>query len=612
MNPAWVVLIPAVGALVVLAMGTRASTGWVGALFGLAAWVAGLVVSLPVIGTEDVTIYRLATMPTGALPIQVDLAVDNLAGLMVLLATTIAFLVLLYSVSYLAGEPRTASYTALVLIFTAAMSAVVLADDFFVLLVGWEVMGACSYFLIGHYWERREARSGAVKAFLMTRLGDIGLLFGIFTLGAAVGSYSISGANQAAASGAITTLQATGALLLVLCGVVGKSAQFPLHTWLPDAMPGPTPISALIHAATMVAAGVYLVARLDQVFAASPVARGVLAVIAGITMLMAAAFAIAQDDLKRVLAWSTVSQLAFMFAALSVGAYTAAIFHLLSHGAFKALLFLCAGSVAHSLGTTSMAEMGGLRRRLPVTFWTMTIGFAALVGLVPTVGFFSKDATVGAMLEEALHGSWEGWLLLVSAAATIVLTAAYSTRAWLLVFAGDARREVAAVHEPPWPMRAPLVALAFLTAVGGVLVLAPGALDPLARTPGAELFDPILASLSTVVVVVTALLTYAEWWRVDGFDPVARFGPVRRRLSREFEVDEAYDAAVVRPTWILARTVVATDRDVVEPYVRGAGGLAAGLGIALRWMQRGNVQVYVTAVIVGGLGFGLAAGWLLP
>jgi NADH-quinone oxidoreductase subunit L len=611
MNAAWVVLIPAVGALVVLAMGTRASTGWVGALFGLAAWVAGLVVAVPVIGTEEVRTYRLASMPTGALPIHVDLAVDNLAGLMVLLATTIAFLVLLYSVSYLAGEPRRASYTALVLIFAAAMSTVVLADDFFVLLVGWEVMGACSYFLIGHYWERPEARRGAVKAFLMTRLGDIGLLFGIFTLGAAVGSYSISGANEAAASGAITATQATVALLLVLGGVVGKSAQFPLHTWLPDAMPGPTPISALIHAATMVAAGVYLVARLDDLFAASPAARGVLAVIAAVTMLLAAAFAIAQDDLKRVLAWSTVSQLAYMFAALSVGAYAAAIFHLLSHGAFKALLFLCAGSVAHSLGTTSMAEMGGLRRRLPVTFWTMTIGFAALVGLVPTVGFFSKDAAVGGMLEEALHGSWEGWLLLASAAATIVLTAAYSTRAWLLVFAGEPRRAVAVVHEPPWPMRAPLVVLAFLTAVGGVLVLAPGVLDPLARTAGPELFDPILASLSTVLVVVTALLTYAEWWRVDGVDPVSRFGPVRRRLAREFEVDEAYDVAAVRPTWRLARTVVATDRDVVEPYVRGAGGLATGLGIALRWLQRGNVQVYMTAVIVGGLGFGLAAGWLL-
>jgi NADH-quinone oxidoreductase subunit L len=608
-NPALVVALPAAGALVVLALGTRASTGAVGAGFGLATWLAGLWVALPAVGTDDVDRFTYATMPTGTAPVNVTLLVDNLAALMLLLVTTVAFLVLLYSVGYLAGEPRRASYTSLVLIFTAAMATVVLADDFFVLLVGWEVMGACSYFLIGHYWERAEARAGAVKAFLMTRLGDVGFLFGIFVLGAAAGSFSISAANATAASGAMGTSQATAGMLLVLCGVVGKSAQFPLHTWLPDAMPGPTPISALIHAATMVAAGVYLVARLADLMAASPVAQAVLAVIAAITMLLAALFALAQDDLKRVLAWSTVSQLAYMFAALSIGAYAAGIFHLMSHGAFKALLFLCAGSVSHAVGGTSMSAMGGLRRHLPLTFVTMTVGFAALVGLVPTVGFFSKDAVLGSLLDAAWHeSSWQAWLLLASGVLTVVVTAAYSMRAWLLVFFG-ARQGPVGTHDAGWSMGIPLVVLAALSLVGGALVLEPSLLGP---RHAEDLVHPGLAIATTGVVLLTLLLTYAEWWRVDGVDPVSRFGPFRRLLSRELAVDRAYDMGLVRPSWALAGTVVAADRDVVEPYLRGAAGLARVTGVALRWLQRGNVQVYVTAVVVGALVFALAAGWLAP
>ncbi|HET7326711.1 MAG TPA: NADH-quinone oxidoreductase subunit L [Nocardioidaceae bacterium] len=609
MSPGWVVVAPAAGAVFALAMGARPSTGWVGAGFGLLTWLLGLLVAVPALGDAAGTRTVLTSFPTGAAPIEVAFVVDSLAALMVLLATTVALLVLLYSVGYLAGERRRASYTALVLVFTSAMSLVVLADDFFVLLVGWEVMGACSYFLIGHYWERFEARAGAVKAFLLTRLGDIGLLFGIFVLASATGSFSISAAGEAAASGTMSTSQATAAMLLVLCGVVGKSAQFPLHTWLPDAMPGPTPISALIHAATMVAAGVYLVARLDDVMAAAPVARSVLAVIAAVTMLLAALFAVAQDDLKRVLAWSTVSQLAYMFAALSVGAYAAGVFHLVSHGAFKALLFLGAGAVVHAVGGTSMEVMGGLRRRLPLTFVTTTIGFAALAGLVPAAGFFSKDAVLGGLLDAALHeGSWQGWLLLVSGLLTVVVTAAYSMRAWLLVFFGRPHG-ADVLHEAPWMMHAPLIVLAACSLAGGALVLAPDVLDPLGRGP-ADLVHPVLAIATTAAVLLTALVTYAEWWRVDGIDPVARFGPVRRGLFAELGVGRAYQAAVVRPTWALARLVVATDRDVVEPYVRGAGVTAGGLGTALRWLQRGNAQVYVAAVVVGALAIGLTAGWL--
>ncbi len=622
MNPGWLVVVPAIGVAVVLALGHRDPGGrtpaWTGAGVGVVTWLLGLGVAIPALASSGAERWALVEIPTGTVPFRLALTVDGLTAAMVLLTSTVALLVLLYSVSYLAGETRRTSYTALVLVFTAAMLLVVLADDFFVLLVGWEVMGACSYFLIGHYWERPAARAGAIKAFVVTQLGDVGFLFGIFAFGTAAGTFSLSGINAAAANGELSTVETTTALLLVLCGVVGKSAQFPLHTWLPDAMPGPSPISALIHAATMVAAGVYLVARLDDAMATSPVARSVLAVIAAITMLLGALFALAQDDLKRVLAWSTVSQLAYMFGALAIGGYAAGVFHLLSHGAFKALLFLGAGSVSHAVGSTSMGEMGGLRRRLPLAFVSMTVGFAALAGLVPVVGFFSKDAVLGAAYEGAVHGGlWQGWLVLLAGFVTALVTAAYSARAWLLVFFGRDRTKApaeaapATVHgEPDWPMQVPLVVLTVLTLVGGLLVLDPAVLDPLGRSAEIGLVHPTLAVVVLLAVVVVLLVAYGEWWRVDGFDPVARFGRVRRLLHAELYVDRTYDRGVVRPTRFLAQTVVAGDRDVVDPYVRGSAGAARWLGIGLRRLQYGNVQVYLTAVVVGALVIGAAAWWV--
>jgi len=483
------------------------------------------------------------------------------------------------------------------------MTTVVVADDWFVLLVGWEVMGACSYFLIGHHWERHDARAGAVKAFVMTRLGDIGLLFGIFTFGFAVESFRISAATGAATAHDLSTTQATVAMLLVLCGVIGKSAQFPLHTWLPDAMPGPTPISALIHAATMVAAGVYLVARLLPVLEVSAVAQTVLAVIASVTMLLAALFALAQDDLKRVFAWSTVSQLAYMFGALAVGGYAAGVFHLMSHGAFKALLFLCAGAVAHATGTTSMSAMGGLWSRLPVTSAAMGVGLLALVGLPPVVGFFSKDAVLGVTLDAATQrGSGSDWLLLVSCSLTVLVTAAYALRAWLMVcFGTPAAGAEAALHEPPWLMRGPVVVLAVLTAFGGLILLAPHVLaDP--ADPDTEFLHPEVAVTATLAVLLVISLVYAGWRRSGREDPALLLPtPVHTVLAREAGFDAAYDHLFVVPTNRLARGVVAGDRDVVEPYVSGSGGTARGLGLVLRLAQNGNVQVYLSIVVVGAL-----------
>jgi NADH-quinone oxidoreductase subunit L len=544
---------------------------------------------------------------TGAIPFSLTLRVDQLSASMLVLATTVAALVQVYSVAYLRGDPRYPSYVALVCLFTSAMSLVVAADDLFVLLVGWEVMGACSYFLISHHWELPEARDGAVKAFVMTRLGDVGLLFGIFAAGHAAGTYRISGVVEAAASGAISERDATVATLLILCGVVGKSAQFPLHSWLPDAMPGPTPISALIHAATMVAAGVYLVARLLPLFELAPTTMNVLAVIAAVTMLGSALMALAADDLKRILAWSTVSQLAYMFGALALGGYTASVLHLLSHGAFKALLFLAAGSVIHALGTQRVDSMGGLGLSMPITFATMTVGLASLAGLPPFIGFFSKDSVVGLAADEAFRGEQasRSWLLLVAGLVTAAVTAAYCTRTWLLVFWGP-RRESApgtAPHEPSLLMTGPLMALAGVCVVGDGFVLFPHFLG-VDREP----LHPLTMVVSLGVVVAAGGFTAAEWLRLDMGDPARTLGRWRPVLAGEFGYDRLLAAVVNRPTDLAVRAVAAAEDAVVDPYVRGTEAGARWTGRLVRFAHDGNAQRYLTAVALGAVVLALIVG----
>nr|BFE85775.1 NADH-quinone oxidoreductase subunit L [Planobispora longispora] len=397
-------------------------------------------------GIDGVT-GTLTVVDTGSIPISLGLLVDGLAATIGVLVTMVALAVQIYSVGYLHGDRRYPSYSAFISLFTSAMLLVVYAADLLVLYVGWEVMGLCSYLLIGHWWEDRDNSRAAVKAFLVTRLGDVGFLFGIFVLGAAADSFKIADVLAAVPEMSSGTLIA--ATMLLLAGVAGKSAQVPLHTWLPDAMAGPTPISALIHAATMVAAGIFIVARLYPAFLAAGPTLDVLAVLAALGMLGAALAALAQDDLKRVLAYSTISQLAYMAAALAAGSDSAAIFHLVTHGAFKALLFLCAGAVIHAVGSNLMSTMGGLRRELPVTFVTMTIGFAALMGLPPASGFFSKDevlvAVEGAISQGTLTDA-AALLLYGSALVTVAVTGAYSTRAWLRTFFG--MRPVVALPEP--------------------------------------------------------------------------------------------------------------------------------------------------------------------
>ncbi|CAM5435313.1 NADH-quinone oxidoreductase subunit L [Streptomyces pilosus] len=638
-------LLPFLGAIAGLLLG-RTAPGFVRPLAVLPALASlGLAAAVaarqggggPVDAATELT-------PTGSVPVELALHVDGFAALTAVLVTVVATCVQIYSTGYLRDDPRYPSYAALVSLFTSAMLLVVYTGDLMVLLVGWEVMGICSYFLVGHYWETPEARAASLKAFLVTKLGDVPFLIGLFALATEAGSFRITRILGAVENGGIE--HPTLIALLLLAGVAGKSAQFPLHTWLPDAMAGPTPVSALIHAATMVAAGVYFVARLLPLFEASRAAMTVLAVMAAVTMTGSALAALAQDDIKRVLAYSTIGQLGYMTGALAVADRGAAVFHLLSHGAFKALLFLAAGVIIHAAGTNSLAamsRMGHLRDRVPDAYWTTTVALLALAAMPPFSGFFSKETVLGAA-EHVVTGhtgnapAAAGWIVLLAGLVTAVLTAAYATRLWLLAFRGDG-------PEAPDHGRQPLS----MTVVLWVLAVPSLALGGLAFRVLPDWFDghdltPTLTTsvLGTGVALVGGIVTYAAWrhttahaariplgavaahpggdagrveaeaiashepaygdiaYASDPSDPGRLLlGPLHRPAAAGFHLDALYTALFVGPVRAGARLVTFLDREVVETYVRGAGTLPRWLGAAVRRAQTGNLQTYVSALLAG-------------
>ncbi|MCW2770740.1 MAG: NADH-quinone oxidoreductase subunit [Aeromicrobium sp.] len=522
----------------------------------------------------------LAAAPSSPPPLpslSPDLFLVPAAAQIALLAVGIGLLVQIYSTAYLGHHPRYRSYALIIVLFLGAMLAVVGTSNLWVLLVGWEVMGLCSYLLIGHEWQTGEARAGAAKAFLVTRIADLGLVLAILVIGETYGTYDIIGAELAAADGARSS---TAIGLLVLVAVMGKSAQFPLHTWLPDAMPGPTPITALIHAATMVAAGVYLAARLFPLYADSEVVLTAMAVVAGITMLLGALLALVQTDLKRALAWSTVSQLAFMFAAIATGDPEAGTDHLLSHGVFKALLFLGCGCLMRAVGSSALSAMGGLRDRMPTTFVTMTIGFAALAGIIPTVGFFTKDSVLHAVFEagdgdQGVAGP-VAYVLLVVALVTSFLTAAYATRLWVLAFfapAPDGR----AVHEAPRAMVGPLVVLAVAT-----FALSIG-----------QPFHHGIGVLGTLVALGGVGVVLWRWHSGSALD----WSP--RPLAAELGIDRAYDHWIPSAARMASRGVINVDSDAVDAYPRGSAVLSDAVSKGLSLVQSRNVQRYATVIAIG-------------
>ncbi|HEV2636119.1 MAG TPA: NADH-quinone oxidoreductase subunit L [Actinocrinis sp.] len=565
-------------------------------------------------GTGGASVAATRLAPAGTLTIWLGTRVTGMSAVVAILVTFVASCVQVYSLTYMKDDRRYATYAGLIALFTSAMLLVVFSVDLVVLLVGWEIMGACSYFLIGHYWEKPDARAGSLKAFLVTKTGDVPFLFGIIALGVQAHSFRIGDVLLAANSGELhhTTLIA----LLLLCGALGKSAQFPLHTWLPDAMAGPTPISALIHAATMVAAGVYMIALLYPVFLLAPGVLLTLAVLAAITMLGAAVAALAQTDIKKVLAYSTVSQLAYMMGALAVGGRTAALFHLVSHGAFKALLFLAAGVVIHRVGSNDLADYGGLRHRLPVAFGTMTVGLGALVGLPPLSGFFSKESVLGTAWAAQGEFAAGGKIIVVVGLLTVAVTGAYATRLWLRTFYGPLPEDPPTPNSAAWLVEAPQTELVVLTllaipaALFGLIALGKGTFDTWiggyegqAVGPSAALdLGPALATslISLAAAGLGGGLVWLAWRRDPKADPAAALlGPLRRPALAGFHADQAQDFLTARPAKALARLVAFLDTEVVDAYVRGAGAGTRGLGGLVRRSQAGNVQIYLTVLLTG-------------
>ena len=407
-------------------------------------------------------------LPWIALPgLHVDFSfvLDQLSLVMLLVVTGVGFLIHVYSVGYMHGDPGYARYFSYLNLFMFFMTTLVLAGNVLMMFVGWEGVGLASYLLIAFWFQKPSAAAAGKKAFIVNRIGDFGFLIGIFLLLANFGTLSFSEiATTLAASPLWTGGALTAICLCLLFGAAGKSAQLPLYVWLPDAMEGPTPVSALIHAATMVTAGVYMIARTHFLFDRAPIALGTVAVVGAATALFAATIGLAQNDIKRVLAYSTISQLGYMFLACGVAAYSAAIFHLVTHSFFKALLFLGAGSVIHAMGgEQDMRKMGGLRKKLPVTFWTMTVAVFTIAGFPPLAAFFSKDAILYAAFVEGIGGKFL-WLV---GLVTALLTSLYIFRLWYMTFFGELRTADAHPHESPWSMRAPLIILALLSICGG-------------------------------------------------------------------------------------------------------------------------------------------------
>ncbi|TMQ49755.1 MAG: NADH-quinone oxidoreductase subunit L [Candidatus Eisenbacteria bacterium] len=558
---------------------------------------------------------------TGDFRADVRLMLDPLSAVMMLVVTGVGFLIHVYSMGYMGHEKAYGRYFAYLNLFTFSMLTLVLADNFLLMFLGWEAVGLCSYLLIGFWYERPAAAEAGKKAFVVNRIGDWGFLLGIFLIFVTFGSVDFGTVfAQAPLRLAVGSALASGIALLLFLGATGKSAQIPLYVWLPDAMEGPTPVSALIHAATMVTAGVYMVARCHVFYLLSPLALQTVAVVGIMTVLLAATIAVTQTDIKRVLAYSTISQLGYMFVGCGVGAFTSGIFHLMTHAFFKALLFLGAGSVIHALsGEQDLWKMGGLRRYLPKTHLTFLIGTLAIAGVIPFAGFFSKD--------EILFQAWlrGGPLLWCAGILGAFLTAFYMFRLYFLTFHGSPRfsEEVKHhIHESPDSMTIPLMILAVLSTVGGFLqiplvqggqildrFLEPVFADALALVPPAHaghtpMAEVWLMAISLAVALVGILVAYRFY--VTSPETPRRLAERVRGLYRlvfnKYWVDEAYDATVVQPIYRgSVRLWEDFDAAVIDGAVNGVGKQIERGSALLRSAQVGYVQVYALVLTLGAV-----------
>ena len=564
--------------------------------------------------------FTVSWFDAGGDAFNLGLTLDPVAMVMMGVITFVSLLVQVYSLGYMRGESRLAWYFAVHSLFAASMLGLVLTNSLLVLYVGWELVGICSYLLIGFWYERRSAAEAAKKAFITTRIGDVGLLIGILLLYKSVepNTFHIPDILNAVEAGQLNNGLMTLSAILIFLGAMGKSAQFPLHVWLPDAMEGPTPVSALIHAATMVVAGVYLVARMLPLFEAAPAVSELVIAIGLITAVMGATMALTSNDLKRVLAYSTVSQIGFMILALGHGALAAAMFHLATHALFKALLFLGAGNVLHAVGEHSdvdIRRLGGLRSRMPVTAIVFIIAALALSGIPPLSGFWSKD--------EILQAIWNygNPATLVITIAAFFLSALYMTRLCWLVFFGKLKPENESAHEAPAVMTGPIALLGILTLIFGFT--APDWLDNVLGLPGeatgfasfildqADSFHEhvVLATISSVVAlagIATGLALYRQGMKLpDGVDRA--LAPMRTVASNKYYLDDAYQWAIDRVFMATGSVAAWFDRHVVnDTGVDGSGKFTALTSRVLRRHQTGQVSNYILVISAGTLIFVVA------
>jgi NADH-quinone oxidoreductase subunit L len=527
-----------------------------------------------------------------------DFLVDRLTAVMLLVVTGVGLLIHIYSIGYMAHDGGYYRFFAYLNLFMFFMLTLVLAANFLLMFVGWEGVGLCSYLLIGFWFLKKSATNAGNKAFIVNRIGDFGFSLAIFLVVVNFGSLDFGLVFGGLARWPIDTGMGTPTIvcLLLMLGAAGKSAQIPLYVWLPDAMEGPTPVSALIHAATMVTAGVYMIARAWPLFMHAPIAMNVVAAIGLATAVFAATIGMVQTDIKRVFAYSTVSQLGYMFLGVGVGAFGAGIFHLVTHAFFKALLFLGAGSVIHALGgEQDMRKMGGLRSKAPVTFWTMLAGAAAISALPFTSGFYSKDEILLAAFQKSPILFWIGII-------TAAMTAFYVFRAIFVVFFGEYRGDAHA-HESPPVITLPLIALALLSLGGGAFEVSRWLEPVFPKLPEAHNPALVFASVgSGVMGVAIAWVMYV--WRPRLANLAAdRLGWLYKLAYRKYFVDEIYDAAVVRPLVGGSREWLwqSVDRELIDGAVNGVGTRSRGFGDVLRLVQSGNIRSYAAWVLLGSV-----------
>jgi NADH-quinone oxidoreductase subunit L len=619
---AWLIpVVPLLGfvAILLLTRRLREVAAFIAVGAAAVSFLLSVAVAAQVIGDPGTHVRPLGTwFAAGLLEVRFDLLVDQLTVVMLLVVTGVGLLIHLYSLGYMHGDIRFERFFAYLNLFLFSMLVLVLGSNLLTLFLGWELVGLSSYLLIGFWFEKEEYAVAAKKAFITNRVGDVSFMVAMFLAFATFGTLEILGIVEDATTLASGT--AFALVLLLVGGAVAKSAQIPLYVWLPDAMAGPTPVSALIHAATMVTAGVYLLVRMSPVLVMSIDAMEVIAWIGALTALMAALIALRQDDIKKILAYSTVSQLGFMFLAVGVGAFRESIFHLVTHAFFKGLLFLAAGSVMHAMANrTDVWQMGGLRKAMPITFWTAAIGTAAIAGVPPFAGFFSKDQI---LTEAYFHGYGPLWMIgLLSA----VLTAFYMSRWFILVFLGEPRFGADVhPHESPPSMTVPLIVLGALSAVGGLALnavhtgplytfLAPtvGPIEDLGYEPYGPFEEMVLIPLAIVAAAVGIGLAYWVYLRRDislgrMSEPIR--GTAAELLERKFYVDELYSTVFTRAGGRVADAMVWFDTRIVDGAVNAAGAASLRVGRLSRRVQTGYVRGYAASFLLGAL---VLVGFLL-